>query len=184
MGTIGKDYKFKIIQNFLTKEEQKLLKEYCIIKHRIFLSDPNQGKGSMHMLTTWFYGDAIMDALLVTKKEFIEKEINKKIIPSYSFWRVYTEGDSLAKHKDRPSCEISLSITIDGTGKWPLLIDGQEINLNNGDAVVYLGKEVLHWREELKTDYQSQCFLHYVDVDGPYVEFALDKRQALGIDKR
>ena len=38
MGTI-RDFKFKKIKNFLNEEEIKLLKTYCIIKHRINFSD-------------------------------------------------------------------------------------------------------------------------------------------------
>ena len=32
---IRKDFKYKLIKNFLTKEEIKLLTDYCRIKHRI-----------------------------------------------------------------------------------------------------------------------------------------------------
>ena len=34
MGTIGKDFKYKIVKNFLTKNEVKLFTHYCEIKHR------------------------------------------------------------------------------------------------------------------------------------------------------
>ena len=34
MGTIKK-FKYKLIKNFLTKEEIKLLTDYCRIKHRL-----------------------------------------------------------------------------------------------------------------------------------------------------
>ena len=31
---IGKDFKYKIIKNFLNKDEIELLKNYCVIRHR------------------------------------------------------------------------------------------------------------------------------------------------------
>lgn len=60
-------------------------------------------------------------------------------------------------------------------------MDDSEINLNPGDAVIYLGREVKHWRNELKGDFQSQVFLHYVDQNGEFTEHYKDKRTILGM---
>ena len=35
--------------------------------------------------------------------------IGKEVLPTYSYARLYTEGEILSKHKDRPSCEISVT---------------------------------------------------------------------------
>jgi hypothetical protein len=35
MGIIGKDFKYKKIENFLSKEEIELLNLYCEIRHRV-----------------------------------------------------------------------------------------------------------------------------------------------------
>lgn len=189
MGVIGKDFLYKKIKNFLTKEELELFKQYTEIKHRLYLLDPYQESETLH--TTWYHGEAITDALLVTKKSLIEKEIGKKILPSYSYWRMYTKSDFLEKHRDRPACEISLSIRVDGDTDWPLYFDsneepkdGEKLDLENGEAVVYLGEKLWHWRDALKGDFQSQIFLHFVDKEGPFKDYKLDKRQALGIELR
>jgi hypothetical protein len=52
--------------------------------------------------------------------------------------------------------------------------------MNPGDAVIYLGCELDHWREEFKGDWQAQCFLHYVDANGPNEKWKLDGRQYIG----
>ena len=36
----------------------------------------------------------------------------------------------------------------DGT-KWPIYMDGTEMNMEPGDATIYLGCEIVHWREEI-----------------------------------
>ena len=55
--------------------------------------------------------------------------------------------------------------------------------LNPGDAVVYKGCEVTHWRRKLpKGHINVQFMLHYVDKNGPYAEYKFDKREALGLD--
>ena len=45
----------------------------------------------------------------------------------------------------------------------------------------YLGIEDEHSRKELDTDYHAQCFLHYVDKNGPNKMFVKDKRQLYGM---
>ena len=40
--------------------------------------------------------------------------------------------------------------------------------------------EVPHWREPLGQGLWVQVFLHYVDANGPYTDYALDRRERLG----
>ena len=60
---------------------------------------------------------------------------------------------------------------------------GAEINMEPGDAAIYLGCEIEHWREEFKGDWHAQTFLHYVDKNGINKEWFKDKRQIYGIQK-
>jgi hypothetical protein len=62
-------------------------------------------------------------------------------------------------------------------------MDGAEINMEPGDAAIYLGCEVEHWREEFKGDWHAQTFLHYVDKNGLNKEWARDKRILYGMPK-
>ena len=122
-----------------------------------------------------------MESFLLTKFDLMEKETSLKLHPTYSYWRMYTKLADLKKHTDRPSCEISVTAMIgsDGTS-WPIFIGGKEIELNDGDAVIYLGCEIPHWREEFLGDWHAQVFFHYVDSNGPYKEFNRDKRMLWG----
>ena len=87
----------------------------------------------------------------------------------------------LKKHIDRPSCEVSVTVCVDSCGEdWPIYMNGKPIILKPGDAAMYLGCEVEHWREEFMGDYQSQFFLHYVDKNGKNKEYALDSRPFIG----
>tara|TARA_A100001201_G_C4058731_1_gene192025 strand:- start:265 stop:816 length:552 start_codon:yes stop_codon:yes gene_type:complete len=182
MGIIGKDYKYKIIENFLTKEEIELFKNYCEIKHR--LNNKNFDTEQSNTMDTCFYGDPIMDSLLLSKQKIMEKESGKKLLPTYAFWRTYTKYAILKKHTDRPSCEISATVFIDSEGpEWPIFIEGKELILKPGQAVIYLGCELEHWREEFLGDYQFQTFLHYVDKDGSNKEWYMDKKIYWGMNK-
>tara|TARA_R110000751_G_C13643317_1_gene467171 strand:+ start:302 stop:850 length:549 start_codon:yes stop_codon:yes gene_type:complete len=182
MGIIGKDFKYKLIKNFLTKEEIELLSKFCIIRHRLFQNDSFQGLYKLS--STHFYGDPVMESLLIGKIDFLQKIVGKKLSPTYSFWRLYTWGDELKKHRDRPSCEISVTIHVDGNNNWPIYIDDKEVVTQKGDAVVYLGHKLPHHRKPLEADYQTQCFLHYVDKEGPNASYALDNRTTFGLEKK
>ena len=182
MGTLGKDFKYKIIKNFLTKDEILLLKEHCIIKHRMNVTSFDEKMSPI--LDSHFYGDPIMESLLINKKNIMEKETNLELLPTYSFWRMYTLFAELPKHTDRPSCEVSATVVIDSDGtSWPIFIDGTPLNLEIGDAAIYLGMQVKHWREEYKGDGQSQVFLHYVNKNGKYQNEFMDRRTLFGIEK-
>ena len=180
MGIIGKDFKYKIIKNFISKDEIDLLKIYCEIKHRTNLTnfDFNQSNvGDTH-----FYGDPIMDSLMLKKQLLMENETGKKLLPTYAFWRCYTKYSTLKKHVDRPPCEISVTVNINGDGTaWPIFMKGTPLNLETGDAAIYLGCEIEHWREEFKGDYQFQAFLHYVDAEGENKKHYMDKRKYWGV---
>jgi len=174
-----KNFKYKIVNNFITKEEATLLTNHCRIKHRLNNNsfDYEQNDNG----DTYFYGDPIMEALMVTKLVKMQEETGLKLLPTYTLWRMYTNNADLKKHKDRSSCEISVTVMLgsDGTS-WPIYIDGQKIDMEPGDAVIYLGCELEHWREEFKGDWQAQCFLHYVDGYGPNAEWFKDKRMSYG----
>lgn len=180
MKTI-KDFKYKIIKNFLSKEEINLLDKYCNFAH---LNNTNNFDSvQSNNYDTFFYTDPMAESLLINKLELVEKEANLKLFPTYSFWRMYTFGADLKPHKDRESCEISVTVQIKScsTFKWPIIMDGKEIELEDGDAVIYNGTDVEHSRNELLGDFQAQVFLHYVDQNGPYKDFKFDKRECIGI---
>jgi hypothetical protein len=49
-----------------------------------------------------------------------------------------------------------------------------------GDAIIYRGCEIDHWRDEFKGLMQSQVFFHYCDRNGPFKDAKFDCRPGLG----
>ena len=180
METI-KDFKFKLIKNFLTKEEIELGKNYTIIKHRI----EDEVKFDSQAPTCSYYADPFMESLLLSKRNKMEELTGLKLLPTYAYYRMYIFGSDLKKHSDRPSCEVSVTLCLASSGEdWPIYMEGVPCSLKPGDAVIYLGCDLNHWREEFKGDYCSQCFLHYVDANGKNKEFYKDKRKLWGEERR
>jgi len=172
--------KYKLIKNLLTKEEVNLLRSYTKIRHRTNSDsfDFNQS----NTFDTMFYGDPVMEALMLQKQKILEIETNLELLPTYAFWRMYTSFADLKKHKDRPSCEISVTIQLGSDGTpWPIYMKDKPILLEDGDGVIYKGCEIEHSREEFQGDWHSQVFLHYVDKNGKNTEWVKDKRPFWGL---
>lgn len=183
MDVIRKDFKYKVIKNFLTDKEWNLMYGYCRLRHTNN-KDKFAAPDEIPTADTSFYGDPLMESLMILKKQEMEKLTGKELFPTYSFWRMYTHGAILPKHSDRPSCEISVTVNIFGDKDWPIFMDGTPLILKPGDACIYLGQEVEHLRDEYEGDHQAQVFLHYVDKNGKNAEWNLDKREHIAISER
>lgn len=137
-----------------------------------------------------YYADPLIEVLLGQCQTAIEQHTGFLLEPTYSYSRVYQEGEELKPHTDRPSCEISVTINVACTGKiWPIWMQYKdhppaECILEPGDAVIYKGCDVTHWRRELpKGQINVQFMLHYVSKNGPYANYKFDKRKSLSQER-
>jgi len=131
------------------------------------------------------HGTVTFDKLLEDLLPYFEKVCGKKLYPTYSYARLYKPGEELKKHTDRPACEISATITLGFEGNpWAIYMADNKVDMQVGDAVLYRGMEVEHWREKYtEGQWQAQVFLHYVDANGPYADQKYDGRVSLGLSK-
>jgi hypothetical protein len=171
---------YLIVPQLLTAASAARLSKYVLsVAGKTFQSDP-QVPGAPAR-----YGDCVLDSLLQTVLPRIERVANRALYPTYSYCRVYSNGDSLARHTDRAACEVSASISLqcEGAPYWPLCVQGLQstvaAELAVGDALVYLGARCAHWREPFMGTKAVQVFLHYVTQNGPASDWKFDKRTAL-----
>jgi hypothetical protein len=167
--------KYKIIKKAITKDLAEFCFNYFNLKKqvvdRLFLNR------SFPKDTTLFgtyedqqvpntyshYSDIVMETLLLKCQREIEKKIKIKIQPSYSYARIYKKGDVLKRHKDRFSCELSVTLNLGGS-PWPIYLKDKKtikVDLKPGDMLFYHGCELEHWRNALKGNNCTQVFLHY-----------------------
>jgi len=129
----------------------------------------------------------------------IEKIIGEKLYNTYFYDRFYFVNQDLKKHKDRDSCEISISVQIstNSPNPWDFSLEtlkgkNVSVGLNDGSGLLYLGCDVMHWRDPLKSrhkflkrklynfikkdddTYHHQIFFHYVRANGHRCHFAKD----------
>ncbi len=136
------------------------------------------------------YADPLFDGLLISLLPKVQEAYGKTLAPTYSFYRVYNEGNQLDPHLDRPACQVSVTLCLgyNFDYMWPIFVSGEPYGLKPGQAIIYNGCEELHWREPLrkppeqidngKPMIHSQVFLHYIEKEGPYYpEHFLDGRE-------
>ena len=130
------------------------------------------------------YGDWVMETLLQYVRPVMKDKTKLDLIPTYSYARIYSKGNILKKHKDRPSCEISTTLNLGGH-QWSIYLEGIKVDLKQGDMLIYSGCDLEHWREPFTKEFCVQVFLHYNHANGKYgKENLFDKRPMLGIPKR
>jgi hypothetical protein len=105
---------------------------------------------------------------------FVSALVGCQVRPSYCYLAEYMPGAVLKRHVDRPQCEFTISLLVDfsprpeGRCSWPLWLSptGKErigIRLAIGDAVIYKGREISHWRHALAAGKRSiSIFFHFV----------------------
>ena len=208
-----RNLKYQIIKKAISYELANFIFNYFMLKRdAVSFMYKNNIHSQSGLLGTWTdeqvpntysnYADFAMETLMMKVLPVMQKETELQLIPTYSYARIYKNGDILKRHKDRPSCEISTTLNLGGD-PWPIFIDGTgadsviderrnihkpnapkgtEVLLDVGDMLVYSGCELEHWREPLEGNTCAQVFLHYNHVNGPFAEKnRFDKRPMLGI---
>ena len=205
--------KYQVIKRALNYELANFIFNYFLLKREatafMYKNNITHDNGvfgtwsDQQVLNTYsHYADQVMETLLVKMLPVMAKETGLDLVPTYSYARIYKNGDVLRRHKDRPSCEISTTLNLGGD-PWPIFIDGTGANsvidemknihkpnapkgtkvlLEVGDMLVYSGCELEHWREPFEGQVCGQVFLHYNHKNGPFAEKnKFDKRPMLGL---
>ena len=153
-------YNFVIVKDIISKE--KALK---LAIHLDTRKDKYSIYDDMVPDSTAFHNDDEITKLQNELRSTIEKHVDLKLFNTYNYCRIYQTGNTLDVHKDRDACEISVTLDLGGD-KWSIFMGGEEVMLDIGDAVIYKGCDIPHWREEFKGDTHTQAFIHYVDQNG------------------
>lgn len=107
--------------------------------------------------------------------------IGKELLYSFSFITYYEPGANLLEHVDRPQGQYAFNVNLWKNTEWPIFLKHPEtkeivrIDQNPGDAFIYKGIEVPHFRPTLKEGNSLQFMLFAVDKNSPFKQFAGDK---------
>jgi hypothetical protein len=193
-----KKNKYKIIKSPLSAEMIRFIYDYFLLKRKVAQTFIEQ-KYISGFTTEWgvwgdtqiketysHYADIVMECLLDKLVPVMEKNTGLKLVPTYSYARIYKKGDELLRHKDRKSCAVSATMFLGGD-PWAIFIDptgnrgakGISVKQKPGDILIYSGCDLEHWREPLKGKSHCQVFLHYNEKNSSELKY--DKREHLGL---
>ena len=208
-----KKNKYIILKKSISKELANFCYDYFLLKRTVAktMFETKNISPYTHYFGMWddkqvpgtysHYADIVMETLLIKLLPLMENTTELKLVPNYSYARIYKNGDILERHKDRFSCEISTTLNLGGD-EWPIFLsptenvgipDGKKItissnvkgikvNLKPGDMLIYKGNELEHWREKFNGENCGQVFLHYNDLNTENSkENIFDKRPHLGL---
>ena len=196
--------KYIIVENVIPKYLCEIIVNYAKFQS-LYDFTPEREEAAQVPDTHSRYADFLMESFLLHLQPLIEKNVKRALLPAYSYYRVYKEGDKLDPHIDRSACEISATVAFGwpDVSPWPfkisnhkLYINGTEechrpssedktivITLNPGDMLIYAGPLVKHWRDPLHSIAYVQAFFHYVYQDGLNAHHQFDGRSAIGVPK-
>lgn len=186
---------YVIVKNAITQDMCKLLYLQCKTTEQISCFNQDVNVNSYYFSDGQVencyacYAPIFSESLLEYMLPLIETNTNISLYPSYSYFRIYYKGSILHPHIDRQSCEYSATVCIkNNTEPWDIWIESKDgnkiqVELNEGDILIYKGNELKHWREKYQGEEQVQIFLHYVNKNGAYKDFIYDQRKMLGIKK-
>ena len=129
-----KKNKYKILRGAISKEVAYFVYSYFLKKRQVahFLLDQKYISPFTTYWGTWndeqvpntysHYADVAMETLLDSLKVKMELQTEYKLNPTYAYARIYKTGDSLFRHKDRYSCEVSTTLHLGGD-PWPIYLD-------------------------------------------------------------
>ena len=206
--------KFTILRNAIEPKVAEFVYNYFLTKRQVaqtlfdyryipsFSGDWGTWQDNQVINTYSHYSDVAMETLLLSVQPKMEEITGLKLIPTYSYARIYKKGDILKRHKDRPSCEISTTVNLGGD-PWPIFIDptgsdnvideykntiksnapkGVSVDLKPGDMLIYSGCDLEHWREPFEGEDCAQVFLHYNNKATSGLEKNIfDRRKHLGL---
>ena len=181
--------RYILVKNAISQDSVNFIKNSLMYEA---LRYPNQSDDVIVPLTQTKYASPTTEALTVSLLPTIENITGLSLLPTYSYYRIYKPGDYLKKHKDRKSCEISITINlgfnyvnVNNDYTWDIFVDGKSFQTMPGDMIVYRGIELEHYREPMKGEsgsWQVQAFLHYVDANGIYKDYIYDGRPQMGLN--
>jgi hypothetical protein len=189
-----KKQNYQIIKGAISKELADFCYQYFLNKRKVarHLFDTHYISQFTEYFGVWndtqipetysHYSDIVMETLLQKVKPIMEQESETKLIETYSYARIYKNGDELKRHKDRYSCEISTTMNLGGD-EWSIYIEPNiKVNLEQGDMLMYRGCELEHWRDPFLGENCVQVFLHYNDASNKNVkQNKFDGRPMLGL---
>ena len=170
------DQGYLVVEGFIDRRLARILYDVLLLRQWRGESKRDDQVPDAHS----HWGDCTLDAVLIGLLPDFEAVTGCTLLPTYSYARLYLQGHSLPRHRDRQACEIAATIHLGHSGAEPPPIRfAQDVAVSQkpGDAVVYFGDRIEHWRDPFAGTNFGQMFLNYVRADGARRGYVHDGRR-------
>lgn len=148
----------KFIENVFSKTEVDYLKAIIRQKEslKFYTLRPDTGRIAMNI--------GPLKPEIINRVEKIIKNVYGKDykIKDIGFQRYKLEYGvpNLIPHVDNQKCEIVFDYQIEANKKWDVVVNGNSIELNDNDAVIFEGEKDAHWR--MPTTFNSNEYVSMI----------------------
>ena len=154
-----------LIKNIISEDCRKILLAFMSLEHTASTPGSVGVEGSNELYNSMSL--CVLNQVMLNKVKELTKE--SALYSTYGFYRKYYKNQTLEKHIDRSECEVSLSICLSysDNSEWPLYLEDTQRGITYkgdtqlGDAILYRGNLLPHWRDECPKNWCKQFFLHY-----------------------
>jgi hypothetical protein len=175
---IYKEHGFFIIKRFVPRFFSDYLKE---VLHTRRVNGMNQ---------PYIYGDPAFDSFGKMSAPMLSNLVGKELAFSHTLAKILVNDDHQLPHVNKEHLEHTVTVFLGGTYEklWPIWMQKLDTHLapqlcalEEGDAVIYMGNKVHHWRDHYEgTDYY-QLTMHYVEAEGEHGDRVYDTRPYIGL---
>lgn len=181
-------HNYEVIEKLISREMLAFIRRHLrMLERNHGFTHLHPAKGALMGKALAVYAPPFAETLLEMHARAIAKVVGCSLEPSYSFARIYLHGSALKRHTDREAGEIGVSVNASHgeDASWPIYLraprkSAVRVNLQPGDALVFAGTQLEHWRDRFPGRRHEQILLFYVRKDGAYQHLKHDKRQRIG----
>jgi hypothetical protein len=169
-----------LCKDVVSKEMAHFLTHVMCRKYGIE-GNSNANDGQVPNALALIHHDLFLETLHEQIWPKLEYILGEELLPTYTYARLYSNGDVLEKHTDRPACEVSITVQLGRSHNyaWPIYAGPYRYDLSEGDGVIYKGCDIEHWRNACDgpNDYYSgQAFFHFVKKNGKHKKEFCDSK--------
>lgn len=181
-------FTYKKIKNFLEYDFVEFIQDYFVLKTNVTI-DCSDNQDSF--FNYFYYSDFLIETVLNNSCDSIKQIVGLNLVPSYSYSGIYTKGDEIFNHKNKPSEQFEGFLFLGSENDKDKIFlsknddcsDFIEEELQPGDLFLFDGLKYWHWMEPLANSSSIRSFLYFVEDNKENENLIYDGRPYLGFPK-
>lgn len=178
-------FNYKKVKNFLESDFVHFIQDYFVLKTNVNI-DCSEKENDFSKY--FHYSDFLIETILNNSTDAIKQIVEMDLVPSYSYSGLYTKGDEIFIHKNKPSENIECFLFLGSFNEKDKIFLSENDNGSNhiefemevGDLLIFNGHKYWHWMEPLKEEWSLRSFFYFVENNEKNEKLFYDNRPHLG----